>query len=138
MSGRASKSYLHYCKLLYWHCLKHASSVFNFVSQACFWHSQHFYSSTSMKVNDRKKVLISCDVTISLGNMGIHWYLLIKVTDLVTTISDAILGNLSEVEHVTFSVLVEVLIFRGTFCWKPHLNQISGSKILSHWRILKQ
>ncbi len=34
-----------------------------------------------------------------------------------------------EVEHVTFAVfyLIEVLIRRGTFWWKPHLQRISGS-----------
>ena len=48
-------------------------------------------------------------------------------------------GNQSEVEHVTFSVfyLIEMLIWRGIFCWKPHLNWISGSKVMSNWRILK-
>ncbi len=39
----------------------------------------------------------------------------------------------SEVEHVTFSVfyLIEVLIWRGTFCWKPHLNGTRGYKVMS-------
>ena len=39
----------------------------------------------------------------------------------------------SEVEHVTFSVsyLVEILIRRGTFCRKPHLNRTSGSKVIT-------
>ncbi len=41
--------------------------------------------------------------------------------------------------HVIFSVFysIEVLIWRGTCCWKPHLNRTSGSKVLSNWRILK-
>ncbi len=40
---------------------------------------------------------------------------------------------------MTFSVfyLIEVLISRGTFCWKPHLNQTSGSKVISNWKILQ-
>ncbi len=45
---------------------------------------------------------------------------------------DAIKGNQSEVEHVTFLFffnLIEVLISRGTFCWKSHLNWTSGSQI---------
>ena len=33
--------------------------------------------------------------------------------------------------------LIEVLIWRGTFCWKLHLNWTSGSKVMSNWRILK-
>ncbi len=33
--------------------------------------------------------------------------------------------------------LIEVLIWRGTFCWKPHLNRTSGSKVMSNWMILK-
>ncbi len=41
--------------------------------------------------------------------------------------------------NVTFSVfyLIEVLIWRGTFCRKPYLNQISDSKVMSNWMILK-
>ena len=52
---------------------------------------------------------------------------------------DAISGNQSEGKHVTFSVfyLIEVLIWSGTFCWKPRLNQTSGSKVMSNWRMLK-
>ena len=33
--------------------------------------------------------------------------------------------------------LIEVLIRRGTFCWKPHLNRTSGSKVINNWKILK-
>ena len=42
-------------------------------------------------------------------------------------------------EHVTFSVcyLIEVLLWRGTYCWKPHLNRISGSKVMSNWMVVK-
>ncbi len=56
-----------------------------------------------------------------------------------SNICDAIWGNHSDVEHVTFSdfYLIELLIWRGTFCWKPHLNRTSGSKVMSNWRILK-
>ena len=45
-----------------------------------------------------------------------------------------ILGNQSEVKYVTFPVfyLIEVFIWRGTFCWKPHLNRTSGSKVMSN------
>ncbi len=33
-------------------------------------------------------------------------------------------------------VLVDILpIWRGTFCWKPHLNGSSGSKVMSNGRI---
>ena len=41
--------------------------------------------------------------------------------------------------HVTFSVfyLIDILIRRGTFCWKPHPNRTSGSKALINWRIPK-
>ncbi len=41
--------------------------------------------------------------------------------------------EISEVEHVTFSVfyLIEVLIWRSTCCWKPRLNQTSGSKVMN-------
>ncbi len=41
-------------------------------------------------------------------------------------------------EHVTFSVfyLIQVLMKRGTFWWKPHLNQTSGFKVIAKWRIL--
>ncbi len=48
------------------------------------------------------------------------------------------LGNQFEVEHVTFSVfyLIEFRIRRGKFCWKPHLNQTSGSKV-NNWKILE-
>ncbi len=28
--------------------------------------------------------------------------------------------------------VIEVLIWRGTFCGKPHLNQSSGSKVMSN------
>ncbi len=28
-------------------------------------------------------------------------------------------------------------MWRGTFCWKPHLNWTSGYKVMSNWRILK-
>ncbi len=28
-------------------------------------------------------------------------------------------------------VLIEVFITRGTFCWKPHLNRTSGSKVIA-------
>ena len=40
---------------------------------------------------------------------------------------------------MTFSVfyLIQVLIKRGTFSWKSHLNQTSGSKVMSNWRILR-
>ncbi len=40
---------------------------------------------------------------------------------------------------LSFSVfyLNEVLIWRGTFCWKPHLNQSSGSEFMGNWRILR-
>ncbi len=46
---------------------------------------------------------------------------------------DAIYRNQSEVEYVTFSVvyLIEVLIRRGTFCWKPNLRWTSGSKVIA-------
>ncbi len=59
-----------------------------------------------------------------------------------TLLCDVIWGNQSEVEHVTFSdfyltELNKVLIWRGTSCWKPHLNQTSGSKVMSNWTILK-
>ncbi len=49
-------------------------------------------------------------------------------------------ANQSEVEHVTFSAfyLIEVLIKRGTFCWKPNLNQTSGSKVVAIERFSKQ
>ncbi len=33
--------------------------------------------------------------------------------------------------------LIEVLTWRGTFCWKPHLNRSSGSKVMSIWRVLR-
>ena len=37
-----------------------------------------------------------------------------------------------------FSFLFDwVLIWKGTFHWKPHLIWTSGSKVLSNWRILK-
>ena len=39
--------------------------------------------------------------------------------------------------HFQFSYLIEVLIWRGTFCWKPHLNRSNGSEIMSNWRILR-
>ncbi len=39
--------------------------------------------------------------------------------------------------HFSVFYLIEVLIWRGNFCWKPHLNQTSGSKVMSNWRILK-
>ncbi len=44
-----------------------------------------------------------------------------------------------ELAHVTFSVfyLIEVFTWRGTFCWKPHLNRSSGSKVISNWRVLR-
>ncbi len=52
---------------------------------------------------------------------------------------DVILGDQSKIEHVTFSVfyLIEVLTWRGTFCWNPHLNWTGGSKVMSNWRILR-
>ncbi len=49
---------------------------------------------------------------------------------------DAIQGNQSEVKYVTVLYLLELLIIRGTFCWKHHLNRTSGFKV-SNWRILK-
>ena len=51
----------------------------------------------------------------------------------------AIYRDQSDVAHVTFSVfyLTEKLIWRGTFCWKPHLNRASGSKVTSNWMILR-
>ena len=55
------------------------------------------------------------------------------------------LGNQSKVEYVTFSVFysIEVLIWRGTFCWKSYLNQTSGSKVHSYtqkcrWQVVFQ
>ncbi len=41
---------------------------------------------------------------------------------------------------MTFSVfyLIEILIRRGTFCWKPHLNRTSGSKVIAIERFSKQ
>ncbi len=41
---------------------------------------------------------------------------------------------------MTFSVfyLIEIRIRRGTFCWKPHLNQTSGSKVIAIERFSKQ
>ncbi len=33
--------------------------------------------------------------------------------------------------------LIKVLTSIGTFCWKPHLNWSSGSKVMSNWRILR-
>ncbi len=33
--------------------------------------------------------------------------------------------------------LIDVLIRRGTFCWKPHLNRSSGSEVMSNWKILR-
>ncbi len=44
-----------------------------------------------------------------------------------------------EVAHVTFSVfyLIKVVIRKGSFCWKPHLNRSCGSKAMSDWRILR-
>ncbi len=42
-----------------------------------------------------------------------------------------------------WSRLLIVFYFNGpwralfTFCWKPHLNRTSGSKVMSNWRILK-
>ncbi len=33
--------------------------------------------------------------------------------------------------------LIEVLIWRGTFCRKPHLNRSSGPKAMSNWMILR-
>ena len=46
---------------------------------------------------------------------------------------NVIWGNQSEVENMTFSVFysIALLIWRGTFCWKPHLNWTSGSKVMS-------
>ncbi len=40
---------------------------------------------------------------------------------------------------MTFSVLylIEVLIWKGTFCWKTCLNWSSGTKVMSNWRILR-
>ena len=39
----------------------------------------------------------------------------------------------SKVIHVPFSFfyLIEILIWRGTFCWKTHLNKSCGSKVMS-------
>ena len=31
--------------------------------------------------------------------------------------------------HFQFSIFIEVLIWRGKFCWKPHLNRSSGSNL---------
>ena len=57
----------------------------------------------------------------------------------LSAICDAIKGNQLELEQVTFSVfyVIEVLILRGTFCWKIHLNRSSGSKVMSNWKILR-
>ena len=38
--------------------------------------------------------------------------------------------------HFQFHFLIEVLIWRGTFSWKLHLNRTSGSKVMSNWMIL--
>ncbi len=35
------------------------------------------------------------------------------------------------------SSLIELLIWRGTFCCKPHLIRTSGSKVMSNGRVLK-
>ncbi len=41
--------------------------------------------------------------------------------------------------HFQFSIwlFIWLLIWSGTFCWKPHLNQSSGFKVMSDWKILK-
>ncbi len=41
--------------------------------------------------------------------------------------------------NMTFPVfyLIGMLIWRGTFYWKPHLNRTSGSKVMSNWRIIR-
>ena len=36
-----------------------------------------------------------------------------------------------------FSFLLNLIAHLGTFCWKPHLNRSSGSKVMSNWRIRK-
>ena len=41
----------------------------------------------------------------------------------------------SHMWHFQFSI--EVLTWRGTVCWKTHLNRPSGSKVMRNWRAFR-
>ena len=44
----------------------------------------------------------------------------------------------SRIHDIFRFLLIEVFIRRGTFCWKPNLNQTSGSKVIAIERFSKQ
>ena len=45
--------------------------------------------------------------------------------------------SMSNIWHFQFSIWRLKCSFGVVFCWKPHLNWASGSKVMSNWRIFK-
>ena len=73
---------------------------------------------------------------VLLGEGKYNFYVIPKLICTYAMRSREISWN-SHMWHFQFSILIEVLIWRGTSCWKLHVNRSSGSKVMSNWRILR-